>query len=369
MKIAVHAQVLSEKNLPGIGYYTYHLLDALLKVDKKNEYDLISQSPLSHHFVHENVSHTCIPRQRGFSYFGFPRTAKQLGCDLAFYPKEVVPFGSKMPVVVSAFDLYYLKCGTAIRKEVPFSALLHYLLAAKVHLRRAKKVLAISEDTKQDLMEIAKVPEEKIVVTPLGYDPELFKKYSLPELEGIKAKYNLQRPYFINTSSLWWARKNILRLIEAFALFKKESKDPYQLVITGKKGPSYNEMLSLIRKHHMQNDVLLFEYVPRIDLPLLLQASHGLVFPSLHEGFGLPIIEAMGVGCPVVTSNVSATLEVAQGAALLVDPFSVDEIQEAMSKFSQESIRNKFCEKGLTRSKEFSWEKTARKTLEAWESL
>ena len=271
------------------------------------------------------------------------------------------------PTVTSVFDLYYLKCPNEIRKQIPHKAWLHYFLAAHVHLPRASKILAISEDTKKDLIEIVKIPEDRIIVTPLGYDADLFSNKEPEQLEKIKALYNIKGPYFINTSSVWWERKNLVRLLKAFHKLKKTSPCDHKLVITGKRGSSYPAMMKLIQERQLENEVLLLEYIPREHLPYLLQGASALVFPSLHEGFGLPILEAMAMGCPVITSSVSATAEVGKDAALLIDPLDTDEIMDAMDRAIKDPLLSReLKEKGFKRASSFSWDKTADLTRRAF---
>lgn len=371
MKVGVHAQVLMEEKLTGIGYYTYHLLGALAKQEQKNDYLLFSNGALKNEVSGRDIQHHITESNGFFSYMAFPKALKAHNCDVAFLPKEVVPFGLSQPTVTSVFDLYYLKCPRKIRKKIPYKAWLHYFIAAHVHLPRAKKILAISEDTKKDLIEIVKIPEERIIVTPLGYDPDVFSCKDPKQVEEILSLYQINTPYFINTSSVWWERKNLLRLLQAYSKLKKTFRSDHKLVITGKKGSSYPAMIQLIQEHHLENDVFLLEYVPREHLPFLLQGASALVFPSLHEGFGLPILEAMAVGCPVITSSVSATLEVGKDAALLVDPLNEDEIRDAMERIIKDpSLYWQLREKGFMRAREFSWDRTASLTMRAFaESL
>lgn len=362
MKIAVHAQVLTEQNLSGIGYYTLNLLKALFKIDHSNHYLLFASKELKH-LRRINQDHQ-LPFWRPFSYTAFPKAVNDYGCTRAFIPKEVVPFGMNIPKVITAYDLYYLKCSKKAFSQIPRSAYFHYVLALKLHFARAERICAISEDTKRDLMEMGGIAEKKIVVTPLGYDPECFYPRCPALIAAVKQKYQLKQPYFINVSSLWWERKNLNRLIEAFARLFQQVRGGCDLVITGKKGPSYGEMQRLIAKLGVEDSVHLVEYVPEKELSCLLQGARALVFPSLHEGFGLPIVEAMATGCPVITSNVSAMPEAAGGAALLIDPLDVGQIEEAMrSILESNALYEQLGCQSLLRAKSCSWDNTARATL------
>ncbi len=180
-------------------------------------------------------------------------------------------------------------------------------------------------------------------------------------------KWGIQSPFFLNTSSYWWGRKNLVRLIHAFAQVKRKHSLPHQLVITGKPGPSLQEMQETILKENLTSHVKLLSYIERDELVAIMQAADALVFPSLHEGFGLPIVEAMAAGCPVVTSGGSAMAEAGGDAALLVDPLEVESIAAGMEKIvCSPHSRDGLIQKGRERSSRFTWENTARATLEAF---
>jgi glycosyltransferase involved in cell wall biosynthesis len=368
MKIGINASVLTENNLCGIGHSLFHLLDNLIQLDPVNEYHLISRKK-NIHFPKTNNCHSYLRPARGLSYLGMTKVIQTLKCDLAFIPGEVVPFGITVPTILTVYDLFPLVCSRDIRKEISFKNKLHFLLVSKMHLKRADLILAISEDTKKDIIEQCGIPAERILVTPLGVDKAQFYPREESAISSLIKKYDIQPPYFINTSSVWWTRKNLLRLIEAFALFSSKVND-CQLVITGNKGSSYEKMQELIHRMSLEKKIRLLEYIDRADMPSLLSGAISLVFPSLHEGFGLPVLEAMSCGCPVITSRVSALMEVSGEAALFVDPLDIDSIVDAMSEIYHNKIKREILSRmGIQRAKTFSWEKTARLTLQAFNSV
>lgn len=358
MRIGVHASVFTTSKLTGIGYYALNLIKALIAIDAKNEYVLITNKPLRH-----DVSLRTVQRGLPFahSYLGFPIGFRKEKCDLAFIPREVAPPFLNRPIIMTAFDLYFLKCPSEIKKQVSLFPRMHYELAARLHFKRADRILAISEDTKKDIIELCGIAPEKITVTPLGIDPTIFRIH--PPDDKIKQKYGITRPYFINTSSVWWERKNLLRLIEAFSQLKQKD---FQLIITGIPGTAYADMQRLIAQKNLSDRVLLLDYVLGEDIPQLLSGAIALVFPSLHEGFGLPVIEAMACGCPVITSQTSALPEAGGDAALYVDPYDVESITHAMETIQHTEVRNDLIWKGLQRAKNMHWKHTAEKTLEAF---
>jgi glycosyltransferase involved in cell wall biosynthesis len=173
--------------------------------------------------------------------------------------------------------------------------------------------------------------------------------------------------FFLNTSSYWWGRKNLVSLIQAFARVKRKLSLPHQLVITGKPGPSLMEMKEMAHQEAVAADVKFLSYVEREEIAALMQSAEALVFPSLHEGFGLPILEAMASGCPVVTSNRSAMKEVAGDSAVLVDPACVDAIVEGMEKVvTNTALREQLIKGGTQRTQLFTWDLTAKKTLDVF---
>ena len=368
MHVGINAAVLNESNLCGTGWYLVHLLRALMQADPLSVFHLISNKTILHVQKTDNCRCHTIPG-RGLSYWGISEAIKDLSCDVAFVPGEVVPLRRTAPIVITVHDLFPLLCSKQIRRTLSFRNKLHYFLASTIHFKRADLILAVSENTKKDIIELCGIPPQKIQVVPHGVDKGQFYPREKEKMAAALKKYSIERPYFINTSSVWWERKNLIRLIQAFALFTSADRD-CQLVITGNRGSSYEEMKDLICRLSMEKKILLLEYIERADLPLLLSGAVGLVFPSLHEGFGLPLLEAMSCGCPVITSHSSAMLEVGGDAALFVNPLDVDSIEHAMREiYHDKMMRQQLCAKGIQRASVFSWERTAHLTYQAFHSV
>ncbi len=367
MKIAVHAKVLSETQLNGIGVYSYNILKALAKIDSVNEYVIYSNVPLSHDIEAPNFKVKILKFPKFWSFLRLPFEFIFGGYDLLFVTKEFVPIPFKPKTVMTCHDLM----GLIFPERISFDGKVHFWLTTHYYIPAADAILSVSDETKRNILKHCKVPPEKITVTHLGYDQDIFRPAEEGRVAEIRKKYSLDSPYFINTSSLLWYRKNLIRLIEAFDLLrKKEPNHPLKLVITGKRGESYDEIVALIAKLGLEQQVLLTGYIPLEDMPILLAGAEALVFPSLDEGFGLPLIEAMACGCPVISSNVSAIPEVLGDAGILVDPLQTTDIMKAMDRIIQEpDERRKLRDRGLERAKEFSWEKAARQTLEVFQRV
>lgn len=362
MKICFNAQALTHSHFSGIGVYAYHLIKNIIELDHQNHYYLLSSKPLARSLKAKNLYTKQAQSSFGFSYLQYSRTFNEIEGDLAFIPKESAPLFIKKPIIVVVFDLFFLKCPRHIKKQISLSSRLHYLQASLYSLKKADKIICISEDCKKDVTELCGIAENKVEAIALGYDETIFFPRLAEKCLSTKNKYGIHSPFFINISSVWWERKNLLNLLNSFYQFWTKNRD-YSLVILGQKGPSFEQMQEFITKHHLQKNVFLLEQVPLDDMAALLSCASALVFPSYHEGFGLPILEAMACGCPVITSHCSAMPEVAGQSALLVNPHSCDSIAAAMHQIIDSSLNQQLKQSGLIRAKTFSWQKCAQETL------
>ena len=206
-----------------------------------------------------------------------------------------------------------------------------------------------------------KIPESKVSVTPLAADPKFRPCQDQNEITRIKRTYNLPRPFCLAVGTIE-PRKNLPFLVEAFARSKRNDHD---LVIVGKKGWDTETLERNIQKLHLNERIKILEYVPEEDLVVILSSATALLFPSLYEGFGLPILEAMACGAPVVASTASSVPEVAGEAALYADPKDFSAWQAQISRvIADPNLRQVLRSKGLARAKSFTWENAALRTLE-----
>jgi glycosyltransferase involved in cell wall biosynthesis len=263
--------------------------------------------------------------------------------------------------VVTVHDLGYLYYPGAHR----FLDGLYLDLSTRYNARAASRVIASSQATKDDLVQQCGIEPDKITVVYFGYDETMQPVEDEATIEKVKARYGIQGDYVLHVGTLQ-PRKNLGRLLEAYAMVRKQAKrgETPCLVMAGRKGWLYDQIFQQVERLGLESAVILPGYVPQDDLPALLSGAHLFAFPSLYEGFGLPVLEAMACGTPVLCSNVSSLPEVAGDAALLVDPLDVKSMAEAMNRLLQdEGLRSQLVERGYRQVRQFSWERCARETL------
>ena len=265
------------------------------------------------------------------------------------------PRVSPVPTIVSVMDLSFLHYPETFKKN----DLYQLTRWTKYSVKNAKKVITISQSSKDDIIKFYKVAPEKVKVVHLGLK-DLSMENSPKDLKdfGVNGKFVL----FVGTLQ---PRKNISRLIEAFSELPSEIKEEYQLVIIGKKGWLYEEILNSPEKFGISDRVIFLDYVSDEDLPSFYKKADLFVLPSLYEGFGLPVLEAMRYGCPVATSQVSSLPEAGGDAAVYFDPESIEDIKKTIEKvLSDAALREKMKEKGKEHYKKFTWEKAAKEVFE-----
>lgn len=271
---------------------------------------------------------------------------KLTGNDLFFSPGYNTPLFCRSPFVFTICDLSHIYCPEVSSPLIR----LYYATVLKRACHRAACILTISEFTRTQIVEWAAVPPEKVFNVQCGVDPAYH-----PQGDS----YALAFPYVLSVSNRK-RHKNEFRVVEAFA--KAGVGADMRLVITG--DPT-TELADCIERNHVTSQVHFTGLVPEEKLPSLYRGAEALIFPSLYEGFGLPLLEAMACGTPVVTADTTALPEVAGGAALLVDPTSVEHIAEAMKRIVSDTfLRQQLREKGLARAAQFSWDSTAARVHE-----
>ena len=373
MKIGFDARCLEEEKISGVGEYALEILRHLLENDSANQYVIFSNSykQKSGNFdFFDKYPNVELKRFRfpnkllNFClwYFGRPKLDKMTGgCDVFFAPNINFLTASKNCRLVTTFhDLSFERFpGFFTRK----TRLWHFFF---VNPRRIAKlsssIIAVSESTKRDLEEIYGIDAEKIKVVPHGVSSDFrVIDRNNPKLLGIQKKYDLPHKFVLYLGNVE-PRKNIHSIIKAFKSIEKRSKKlgKYNLVLAGNVSPLCRGEIE-----REKENVRAIGYIDREDKPFVFNLASLFIYPSFFEGFGLPILEAMACGTPVIASNNSSIPEVAGSAAIFVDPNRPDELREAMTAvLSDEKLYDKMKDRGLKRAEKFSWKKSAEKTQE-----
>ena len=250
---------------------------------------------------------------------------------------------------------------------------LMYRFFTTYSVRRANRIIVVSEFIKNKLFRYvpkARRKSDAIRVIPNGVSPEFFYSADTEESARIKKKYHIMGRYLLCVGSFASRIKNLTGILRAFGQLPEHIMRNYQLVIAGEVLDRVPEAFPLLKDLERNNRLLCLGRVPDEDLPPLYRGAEVFLYPSLHEGFGIPILEAMACGTPVITSNVTAMPEIAGEAALLVNPHEVDEMTRMMLKvLSSAAVKNELSKKGIERAKNYSWASTARKTLDVYKGM
>lgn len=344
----------------GISEYSYQLLkyfhtqrgSTKFKVFLKND-PLGSLPDKNSHFEYEVVKPA-----RLWTQIGLPvRLMRKKDIELFFTTSHYAPRISPVPTVISVMDLSYIHFPDLFKKKDLYK-LTNW---TKYSCARARKIITISNSSKNDIIKFYKIPAEKIEVVYPG-----IKDIRKSSMNKIPSKYGIEGNFLLYIGTLQ-PRKNVARLIEALSLLKEKD---LKLVIIGKKGWKYEEILEAPKKFNVENRVTFLDFVPDEDLPAFYSNAICYILPSLYEGFGLPVLEAMQHACPVLTSNISSLPEAGGDAALYFDPYKVEDIASKIEKvLRDEKLRDEMRKKGLIHIKNFSWEKSAKKVINILEGV
>lgn len=285
--------------------------------------------------------------------------------DLAHGPVNVAPLMAGVPTVVTVHDLAF----RVYPEQYPALKRRYLDVLTRLSVRRATRVITVSENTRRDLLRFYRVPPERVVTVPNGVD-SLFTPVTDPlALAAFRRRHDLPEDFILFVGTLQ-PRKNLLTLLRAYARVGEQLDLP--LVVAGGKGWMYEPVFDEVRALGIADRVIFAGYAEAEELPLWYSAAKVFVYPSLYEGFGLPVLEAMACGTPVITSSTSSLPEVAGDAAVLVDPMDVEAMGEALVEVVADAeLRERMRERGLAQARTFSWERTARETVAvyrtAWE--
>lgn len=371
MKIAINTLPLYKTKV-GMGKYVVELVNRVTKIDKENKY-LIYVSNENKHFFNltsKNVNIQQVPKI--FSNPSLRIIWEQLILPFSLWRNSIDVYHA-LGFVLPLFLKQKIISVVTIADMTFFSHPQHHTRMKQVYfkcmipqsLRRAKKVITISDNTKKDIINVININANKIKTIYLGVDARFYPQEK-ETVNAILEKYKIASPYILFVGMLE-PRKNVEGLLQAFAMLKDKRK--HNLIIVGKKGWRYEELFKLAQEEGIRNDVVFAGYVPDEDLPGLYAGATCFVYPSFYEGFGIPIVEAMACGCPVITSNNSSMQEIAGDAAVLVDPYNKEEIKDAIgSIINNKGLRGEKQRKGLINATKFQWNFMAEETIKVYKN-
>jgi glycosyltransferase involved in cell wall biosynthesis len=296
------------------------------------------------------------------------RTAKREAFDVVHVPTiRRLPGKMHCPTVVTVHDLAPMRMAG---KYGYLRGIYHKEIVPR-WLDAVSAIVVPSLATKTDLIDIYRVKSEKVRVVPNGLDHGMFyPRHAEASRLRMKEGYGIERPYFVYISRLENPAKNHVRLIEAFAEFKKQTGANHQLVFVGGDWQGSEIIREAGKKFIEAGELIITGFVPKDDMPHFLAAAEAMVYPSLFEGFGLPVIEAMASGVPVACSRGSSLSEIAEGHAILFDPHSPEEMAAALVRLAEsEELRNELRLKGLAHAKNFTWERCVLETMDVWRAV
>lgn len=367
MRIAIDANEANVEKKVGISEYVAQLLNQFARLEPEGvSFDIYLKDQPGSDFpkASKHWKYKVFGPKKMWTQFALPANLffKKDKPDLFFSPGHYAPRFSPVPTVISIMDLAFFHFPEYFTKRD--LAQLHSW--TKYSVKKAKAVLTISQATKDDIIKLYGIPEEKVHVTYPGIKDTVTITPHIYPMQEMQNKYGISKEFILFVGTLQ-PRKNIARLVEAFSilLMKKGHTDsPLQLVIVGRKGWQFEELLKSPKKFGVEDRVKFLDFVSDEDLTVLYKNALCFAFPSLYEGFGLPVLEAMKMNCPVVTSNVSSMPEAGGDGALYVDPNDVEDIAQKLDQIvSSPKLRQQMIEKGKEQVKKFSWEKTAQQTL------
>jgi glycosyltransferase involved in cell wall biosynthesis len=378
MKIALNALFL-QTSVSGSGQYLHHLLYALKEVDPKNEYLLLGAKPFAQNgsaqtpFSYQVSPVPSLARRNEnvekvvWEQYSGPAAARKAACDLFHVPYFAPPLFPRTPTIVTILDVIPLRL-PAYRVGARVKA---YMRLVERAAHNATLIITISQHAKQDMIDTLRLPAERIRVTYLAAGDE-YKPISDPTtIARARARYGVGERYIFYLGGLD-QRKNVQQLVRAFAhLYKQLEQPDLQLLISGnpdkQKGPFFPDPRPVAAELGISDQVI-YRFVEDEDKPIMYSGASLFVFPSLYEGFGLPPLEAMSCGAPVVCSNRTSLPEVVGDAAISIDPDDTHALVEAMRcVLTDSTLRDNLRERSLQRARQFSWRKTASETLAAYE--
>jgi len=377
MRIGIDVRLMTS-DMTGIGKFLNGILGSLLEIDKFNQYIFYyCDGSVGDKFKNnENIKLRKIKLvfKKRFEHsltkvlweqVQFPFVASHDHLDILFSPYFDFPliYNKKFIVTIHDISILLFPKNHSVRFRIYYYNLLKYIA------KKATKIITVSNNSKKDICNYLDVPEEKIEVIYGAVEENCFSKNSDKSNQKILKKYGIKNKFILYSGGMG-ARKNLKVLVKAFAEIQKNAKEKYDLVLTGEKNIITNQLSNLTKELGIRKNVIFTGYILEKDLSSLYHSAELMVYPSLYEGFGFPLLEAMICGTPIICSNSSSLPEVVGDAALLVDTQDYIQLSNAIIEvLNNETLKIELLRKGIVRVKKFSWKKSAKKLLSVLEEV
>ena len=379
MKIGIEGQRLFRKKKHGMDMVALELIRNLQDIDHENEYVIFVAPDEDDSVLKETANFKIVPLEGGFyplwEQFALPKAARKAGCEILHCTSNTAPLNCEIPLVVTLHDIIYMESsyakilngsGTAYQK---FGNAYRKLVVPRI-IKKSRKIITVSHFEKNRIGEFFGMKGDNRLTAVYNGVSEHFKPVTNQvELHRVKEKYHLPRNFFFflgNTDP----KKNTIGTLKAFSDFIKLTGRNYCLVMLDYDHSALEKMLEEIGDETLINRIILTGYVINTDLPAIYSQSEIFLYPSLRESFGIPMLEAMACGVPVITSNTSSMPEVAGGAALIIDPFKTEEITAAMvDLIKKPDLSMELIDKGLLQAAKFSWRKMAADVKDIYQAV
>jgi len=404
MKIGIDASRANRDFKTGTEWYSYYLINNLIEIDKENKYILYTDKPFSENFLNDlNLEKNKHAKVKVLKWpFKFFWTLGRLSLemivsrpDVLFVPAHVMPLFFPRKSITTIHDIAFVRDECLYNKDVVdfnsglIKKIVRILISiftrgkcrlkssdylnwsTKFALKRVKKIISVSNFTKKEILSHYKIKEDKISVVYNGFIDSLYKKIdNQEEIKNVLFSYGLNNPYFLYVGRIE-KKKNISLLIKAFSIYKERNKDSEEkLILVGNIGFGYDEIKYMISEYDLFNDIVMLGWIDEKDMPYIFSGAKAFVFPSLYEGFGIPILQAMACGVPVIASDIDVLREVGGDSPLFFNPRDENDLCSKMELvIKDEEMTKKMVSNGFARSKNFSWRKCAEETLREIKSL
>jgi glycosyltransferase involved in cell wall biosynthesis len=379
MRILVDIRHLSSSQPAGVGGYTTSLLRALFEIDKENEYVLLSSGSKSPH--HLEILHCAQDDRDRISHLHIPTPNKLLNLrtlllrhpslnwrvrepvDLLFLPNlNIATLPTDIPTVMTVHDLSWKLYPNFYSRKMQ---LWHKATRPNKLIHQNHSLIAPSQSTKRDIERVFGAGH-KTTVIPHGLSSN-FNHMMLASDHGVRSRLKLPKHFALFVGTIE-PRKNLITIIEGVKDYRERTRDDLHVVLVGGWGWKSHHVRRRLWKRDTQGWVHQIGYITNRDLPAVYRSAQVILFPSIYEGFGLPILESLASGTPVITSHTSSMPEVGGGAAIYIDPYNSADLSDALSGLmGSSSLHKQLSDRGVERAKQFSWEKTARETLKVFQ--